>query len=145
VTRGCTLIELVVVLAVLAIAAAVVGPAVDRTVDGVRVRAEVAAFAGFLRAAREQAVARQVAYEVVLEPEPRALQLRRPGAEDGPAHARRTFSAALRIEAATPRVTFWPHGMSSGARFAIDAPGPRRYVITVDALTGRVATQPRGS
>jgi len=29
----------------------------------------------------------------------------------------------------------------SYARFAIDAPGPRAYVITVDALTGRVTTQ----
>jgi general secretion pathway protein H len=144
VTRGYTLIELVVVLAVLAIAAAVVGPAVGRTVDGVRVRAEVAAFAGFLRAAREQAVARQVVYEVVLEAEPRALRLRRPGAEDAPAQPRRAFPTGLRIEAATARVTFWPHGMSSGARFAIDTPG-RRYVITVDALTGRVATHPGGS
>lgn len=144
-TRGYTLIELVVVLAVLAIAAAVVGPAVGRTVDGMRVRAEVAAFAGFLRAAREQAIARQVAYEVVLEPAPRTLQLRRSGAGDGVAQARRTFSAGLRIEAAAPQVTFWPHGMSSGARFAIDAPGPRRYVITVDALTGRVAMLPSGS
>jgi prepilin-type N-terminal cleavage/methylation domain-containing protein len=145
VTRGYTLIELAVALAVLAIAAAVVGPAVGRTVDGVRVRAEVAAFAGFLRAAREQAIARQVAFEVVLESEPRTLQLRRPGAGDGGAQARRSFSAGLRIEADAPRVTFWPHGMSSGARFAIDAPGPRRYVITVDALTGRVATLPSGS
>ena len=51
-TRGYSLIELVVVLAVLAIAVAVVGPAVGRTVDEVRVRGEVAAFAAFLRAAQ---------------------------------------------------------------------------------------------
>jgi prepilin-type N-terminal cleavage/methylation domain-containing protein len=145
VTRGYTLIELVVVLAVLAIATAVVGPAVGRTVDGVRARAEVAAFAAFLRGAREQAITRQRAYEVVLEPEPRALQLRRAGTEDEGVQASRTFSAGLRIEAASPRVIFWPHGMSSGARFAIEAPGARRYVITVDALTGRVATLPSGS
>ena len=144
-TRGYTLIELVVVLAVLAIAAAVVGPAVGRTVDEVRVRGEVAAFAAFLRAAREQAITRQLAYEVVLDHEPRALRLRRAGSEDGVGQPRRTFSAGLRIAAAAPRVTFWPHGMSSGGRFAIDAPGPRRYVVTVDALTGRVATNPGGS
>lgn len=144
-TRGYTLIELVVVLAVLAIATAVVGPAVGRTVDEVRVRGEVAAFAAFLRAAREQAITRQVAYEVVLEHEPRALRLRRAGAEDSVGQPRRTFSAGLRIEAAAARVTFWPHGMSSGARFAIAAPGRRRYVVTVDALTGRVATHPSGS
>jgi general secretion pathway protein H len=145
VTRGYTLIELVVVLAVLAIATAVVGPAVARTVDGVRVRGEVAAFAAFLRAAREQAITRQLAYDVVLDAEPRALRLRPAGADDVGGPTSRTFSAGLRIATTARRVTFWPHGMSSGARFAIDAPGPRRYVITVDALTGRVTTHPGGS
>ena len=144
-TRGYTLIELVVVLAVVAIAAAVVGPAVGRTVDGVRARAEVAAFAAFLRGAREQAVTRQHAYEVVLDAQPRALQLRRAGAEPGAVQARRSFSAGLRIEGAVAAVTFWPHGMSSGARFVIEAPGPRRYLITVDALTGHVVTHLGGS
>jgi hypothetical protein len=40
-----------------------------------------------------------------------------------------------------PRLTFLPHGMSSGARFLIEAPGSRAYVITVDPLTGRVTTR----
>lgn len=139
-TRGYTLIELAVALAVLAIAAAVVAPSVSRTLDGVRVRGEVAAFAGFLRAAREQAITRQRAYEVVLDSDPPALRLRPAGADDGVWQASRPLGAGLRIAATAPRVTFWPHGMSSGARFAIDGPGPRRHVITVDALTGRVAT-----
>jgi hypothetical protein len=34
--------------------------------------------------------------------------------------------------------------MSTGARFAIEAPGARAYVIAVDALTGRVSTRRAG-
>ena len=48
-TRGFSLMELVVVLAILALTAAVVAPGVARTVDGVRARAEVGAVAAFLR------------------------------------------------------------------------------------------------
>ncbi len=72
------------------------------------------------------------------------LLLRRPG-RDGEARAQasRAVSPLLRVEAdpAMPRLTFLPHGMSSGARFTIEAPGPRAYVITVDPLTGRATTQ----
>jgi len=128
--RGYSLMELVVVLAILAVAVAVVAPVVGRTADDVRVRAELAGLAAFLRTAREQAVTRQQALEVTLDREARV-------------QASRTVSSLLRVEAdpAMPRLTFLPHGMSSGARFMIDAPGPRAYIITVDALTGRVTTQ----
>ena len=143
-TRGYSLMELVVVLAILAVATAVVAPAVGRTAEDVRVRAELAGLAAFLRTAREQAVTRRQALEVTLDPETRVLLLRHP-ARDGAAggQARRAVSSLLQVEAdpAMPRLTFLPHGMSSGARFTIEAPGPRAYVMTVDPLTGRVTTQ----
>ena len=145
---GFSLMELVVVLAVLAIAAAVVAPGAARTVDGVRARAEVGAVAAFLRSAREQAVSRRLALEVRVDDETHTLIMRRAGHDGEPAvHATRPVSALLRIAGATspPRVTFLPHGMSTGARFAITTPGPRAYVITVDPLTGRVSTERRGS
>ncbi len=136
--------ELVVVLAILGVVAAVVAPAVGRGADDVRVRAELARVAGFLRAAREQAVARGQALEVTLDREGHTLLLRRPGrdAEEG-AQASRAVSPLLRLAADPPagRVTFLPQGMSSGGRFRIEAPGPRAYVIAVDPLTGRVTTQ----
>ena len=146
--RGFSLMELVVVLAVLAIAAAVVAPAVGRTVDSVRARAEVGAVAAFLRAAREQAVTRQQALEVLIDNGTHALVVRRAGREgDAAVLTSRAVSPLLRIEAdpPPPRVTFLPHGMSSGARFAVAAPGSRAYVIAVDALTGRVSTERAGS
>ena len=141
--RGYSLIELVVVLAILAVAAALVGPAVGRTADHVRARAEVSAVAAFLRAAREQAVTRGHAVEVTLDRDAHALLLRRTARDGEPAVAtRRAFSARLAIQGGPAAgVTFLPHGMSSGGRFTVEAPGPRTYVVTVDALTGRVATR----
>ena len=147
-TRGFSLIELVVVLAVLAIGAAVVAPAVGRTADGVRARAEVGAVAAFLRSARERAVTRQEALEVLVDNDTHALVMRRAGHHgEAAVVASRAVSPWLRLEAdpPPPRVTFLPHGMSSGARFAVAAPGSRAYVIAVDALTGRVSTQRVGS
>jgi len=136
--------ELVVVLAILGVAAALVVPAVGRTADEVRARAEVASVAAFLRSAREQAVTRQQVLEVVVDRDARGLLLQRPARDGQPtAPARRAFSAILRVEgsARSPGVTFLPHGMSSGARFGVETAGPRAYVVTVDALTGRVTTQ----
>jgi len=144
---GYSLMELMVVLAILAIAVAVVAPGVGRTAEGVRARAEVGAVAAFLRAAREHAVTRQKALEVLVDNDAHALVMRRAGREgEATAQATRPLSPLLRIDAepAPLRVTFLPHGMSSGARFAITTPGPRVYLITVDALTGRVSTQRAG-
>ncbi len=146
--RGFSLMELVVVLAVLAIAAAVVAPAVGRAADSMRVRAEVGAVAAFLRSAREQAVTRRQALDVIVDNDTHALVMRRAGREEEAAVvASRVVSPLLRIAAdpPPPRVTFLPHGMSSGARFAVAASGSRAYVIAVDALTGRVSTQRAGS
>jgi Tfp pilus assembly protein FimT len=140
--------ELVVVLAVLAIAAAVVAPGVGRTADSVRARAEVGAVAAFLRSAREHAVTRRQAMEVRVDDETHSLVMRRTGhTGEAAVQATRAVSSLLRIAAdpPPPRVTFLPHGMSTGARFAIATPGPRAYVITVDALTGRVSTERTGS
>lgn len=141
---GYSLMELVVVLAILAVATALVILAVGRTGDEVRARAEVASVAAFLRSAREQAVTRQEVLEVTVDHDAHGLLLQRPSREGQPtAPTRRAFTALLRVEsgARSPGVTFLPHGMSSGARFGVETAGPRAYVVTVDALTGRVSTQ----
>jgi general secretion pathway protein H len=141
---GFTLMELVVVLALIAVAAALVAPAVGRTAEDVMARAEVASVAAVLRGAREQAVTRQEIVEVSLDRDARSLLLRRAGRDglDAPP-ARRAFAALLRVDsAATPSaITFLPQGMSSGGRLTVETAGPRRYVVTVDPLSGRVTTQ----
>ena len=140
-TAGFSLLELALVLAVLAAGAAVVAPGIARTADSVRARAEAGAVAAFLRSARELAVSRQEPVEVRVEAGP-ALVMARAGV-DPVVHATRPLGA-LHV-AGAPRVAFFPHGTSSGARLELGAPGSRGYVIAVDALTGRVATSRAGS
>jgi prepilin-type N-terminal cleavage/methylation domain-containing protein len=57
--RGFTLLELLATLLVLAVAMAVVVPAVGRTSETLRTRSEVARFAALLRHTREQAITSQ--------------------------------------------------------------------------------------
>ena len=121
---------------------AFVAPSVGRGLDGLRARAEVSGFAGFLRAAREQAVTRGEAQEVRLDPEARTLALS--GEGSGSARSSRSFTFLLRIDADPPAartVKFHPQGLSTGGTFHLLAPGQRRYVVTVDPFTGRVSSR----
>jgi general secretion pathway protein H len=138
--RGYTLIETVVVLLVLALAAAVVAPGIGRGLDSVRLRAEVAGVASFLRAARERAISQHVSLEVGLDPEGRTLVVK--GADA--VRAVRHLSPLVHLEADPPQartVTFFAYGLSSGGRFRVEAQGAVVYVVTVDPLTGRVSTR----
>ena len=140
---GYTLIELVLVVAVLAMASLVAAPAMGRAVDGIRVRTEVAGIASFLRSAREQAVTRRQAHEVALDAERRILLVRRAGRDAiSGGETRRQLSSLLHLKSSTglQSITFMPQGNSSGGSFRIEAVGPRAYIITVDPLTGRVTT-----
>jgi general secretion pathway protein H len=146
--RGYTLIEVVVVLLVLAVALAVGVPAIGRGADGLRVRTEAAGVANFMRAAREQAVTRNRSYEVRVDSESGVLVLIPSAAEGtaevGAVQATRRLAVPVRIEADPPlrrTITFLPGGLSSGGRFRVEAPGPRVYIITVDPMTGRVVTR----
>lgn len=138
--RGYTLIETTVVLLVLALAAGIAAPAIGRGLDAIRLRAEVAGVASFLRAAREQAITQRHALEVGIDGDGRTLVLKA-GAED--VRAARRLSV-LHIEPG-PRearsVTFFADGLSTGGRFRLEAPGPVVYVVTVSPLTGRVSTR----
>lgn len=69
VARGFTLLELIVTLSVLALAVALVTPAIGRSTDALRARAEVAGFAAVLRHARELAITTQRPHRVVIDPE----------------------------------------------------------------------------
>ena len=140
--QGFTLIEVVVVMMVVGLAAAVVVPGVGRGVDAFRARAEVSGFSAFLRYAREQAVTRRVSQEVRIDPEARVILLTAAGSER--ARASRRIGQGVRIDATGASglvVKFLPEGRSSGGAFRIEGPGGRVYTVTVDALTGRVVNR----
>lgn len=134
---GFTLLELVVTLLVLAVAAALVGPVVGRSVDTVRARAEVAGFAAMLRHAREQAIAAARPHTLVVEPLARRVRI---VADPEDEVASRPLAPDLRVEAEPApalRVRFEPHGASTGGAFRLTTGGVR-YRVSVDPLTGRV-------
>ncbi len=138
--RGYTLIEVVAVLLVLALAAGVVAPSVGRSLDSLRARAGVAGVASFLRAAREQAITKEATCEVVVDGEGHALTLH----VGAVVRATKRLPSALRIQAdggTLPMIAFYPHGRSSGGQLRIAAPGPTLYLVTVEPMTGRVETR----
>ena len=95
-----------------------------------------------MRAAREQAVTRGEPQEVRLDPESRTLDIWADGS--GTPRSTRSFSYLLRIEPDPPTaktVKFQPQGLSSGGTFHIVAPGNRRYIVTVNPITGRVSAR----
>jgi len=138
--RGFTLIELTVTLFVLALAVAVAAPSLSRGVDAVRARAETAGIATFLRAARERAITHNRACEVRVNTEEGGIELR----TGETVLAMRHSAPGVRVTLDPPtsrRVTFLPQGLSSGAHLLVEGPGRRAYLVTVDPLTGRVATR----
>ncbi len=136
-SRGFTLLELIITLLVIAVAAGLVAPAIGRSTEGVRARAEVAGFSATLRRAREQAITRRQQHTVVVDPVSRLQTVMTGEDEVQWTHA---LSARLTIEAATPdglTVRFESQGTSSGGEFRVTS-GAVTYRVTVDAVTGRV-------
>ncbi len=142
VARGFTLLEVIVTLAVLALAAAVVTPAIGRGSEHLRIRAEVAGFAAALRHAREQAITSQRTYRVTVDPEAHKVSIVARASGNTPdereVRESRTLSSRLTIEVLQARdVLFDPRGIASGGDFKLTA-GEIVYRVTVDRLTGRV-------
>ena len=139
-SRGFTLVELIIVLFIIALVAAVALPAVGRGVDALQLRAEVATFAAFLRYAREQAITTREAQEVTINADTRLLTLRAAGTEG--ARARRRLSPRISVRAESPTglaITFSPGGVSTGGSFRLVGPDGRAYRVSVNPLTGRVS------
>ena len=119
--RGFTLLELIVTLLIVAIAAGLVAPAIGRSTEAVRTRAEVAGFSATFRHAREQAITTQQPFAVVVNPSSR-LQTVTTGEDEV------RWALTVRFE---------PQGNSSGGEFRLSA-GAVVYRVTIDAVTGRV-------
>ena len=131
---GFTLIELIVVLAIVGLALAVLLPELGTGSETVELRAAATEIRAILRTARSGAIADNRDRLFAIDQTGRGYQL------DGTFHAFRSggFTArSLRVEPSA-RIEFFATGGSSGGRFTIR--GPRReQVIEVDSLTGQVA------
>jgi general secretion pathway protein H len=138
-TGGFTLVELVVVLAVLAVVTAFVLPSIRRGSDGLQVRSAAGRVASLLREARQRAVTQRRPTRVALQPGHHAVALAWDGSDE--TLRRVELSERLRLEAATggETLTFSPRGLVRDARWVVEGPSGRRLVVEVHGLTGRIA------
>ena len=128
--RGFTLIELAVTLLVISVAVGISAPSIARGPRCTPSR----------RPAREQAITHSRSYEVRVKAEEGVIELRTGDA----VRSTRRMASGVHIAAdppSAPVVTFLPQGVTSGGRLRVEMPGRRGYLITLDALTGRVSTQ----
>jgi len=144
-SAGLTLIEVAVVLAILAVATALVLPAVGRGTQSLRLRSEAGRVAALLREARRQAVSQRRVTRVSLDRARSTVVL----TADDPDHPVRRLAmpADLRLSVATggDSLTFSPRGLTRETRWLLEGPDGRRLAIRVDALSGRVTVRAEGS
>lgn len=136
--QGFTLVELLVFLALTALAAALVAPQFDRTNRGIAIRTAALDLAAQLRATRAAAIADNMEKALTLDLAGRHFW------PDGHAHPR-TMPQNLTLELAIPasdrlgpdsgRLRFFPDGASNGGRITLKD-GNRFAVVIVDWMTG---------
>jgi general secretion pathway protein H len=137
---GFTLLELLVVMAVLSLLLTTVPPLLSRALPGAELRGAAQQVTAGLRQARGRAIATGRDTALVLDLEARwfqveGVQRRRPLPEG--VGLRLTTAESEVAARRRGRVRFYPDGSSSGGRIILARAG-RRWVVDVDWLTGRV-------
>jgi general secretion pathway protein H len=138
---GMSLIELLVVLMLMSLVAAMAVPFLSGGVSGTELKSAAREVAAGLRFARSDAVARRQETRLVLDLEQRTFRIDR----DARLHTLpkqvdlKLFTAQRDlVDEKTGAIRFYPDGGSNGGRITIAA-GERKYEVDVDWLTGRVA------
>jgi general secretion pathway protein H len=136
-----TLLELLIVLAIMAIVAAMVIPMFGSGVSSTALKSAARQVAAGLRLARSEAVATRHDTRLVLDLEHRTFQVE----PDARIHA---LPRELEMKLYTAQsdlvsdrvgaIRFFPDGGSNGGRITLAA-GERKYEVDIDWLTGRVA------
>jgi len=139
--RGVTLLELLIVLSIMAVLAAMVMPIFGGGVSAGELKGATREIAAGLRLARSEALATRKETRVMLDLEGRTFQVER----DGRTH---TLPRRIELKLFTAQsdlvnekigaIRFFPDGGSNGGRVTLTA-GERKFNVDVDWLTGRVA------
>lgn len=138
---GVTLLEMLVVLAIMALVAALVVPTLGSGVSSAELKGAARQVAAGLRLARSEAVATRRETSLVLDLERRAFHVDRDAREHALPRDVELKLFTAQSDLVSDRVgaiRFYPDGGSNGGRVTI-ASGERKYEVDVDWLTGRVA------
>ena len=142
--RGFTLLELVIVMALLAFGLAMAVPMLSSGVSKSELKAAASELSAGLRSARGAAVTGNREVEFLLD-----VEARRYWRADWPEERKpKTLAAAIELSLYTARSTqrdettggirFYPDGSSTGGRIGL-AHGEAQYYVLVDWFTGRVS------
>jgi general secretion pathway protein H len=138
---GMTLLELLIVLTLMAIIAAIAVPILAPGVSNTDLKTAARKVAAGLRMARNDAVATRTDTRVLLDLEHRTFQIERdPRVHVLPREMQMKLFTAQSdlVNETTGAIRFYPDGGSNGGRVTLAA-GERKYEVDVDWLTGRVA------
>lgn len=139
--RGFTLLELLVVISVLAMALAIVPPMLTTATTSAEVKSAARELASALRHARSRAIARGQELAVTVNVRSRRYQITgMPGEHALPARLDLKVygDASESPDDDTGGIRFFPDGSSTGGRISV-AGGQRSMLVEVDWLLGRVS------
>ena len=140
-TKGVTLLELLIVIALIALVAGMVLPTFGNGVPTSELKSAARQLAAGLRMARSEAVGQKRETFLTLDIEGRRFKIDREPREY-PLPSRvglKLFTAQSDIvNEKVGAIRFFPDGGSNGGRVTV-ASGERKYEVDVDWLTGRVA------
>lgn len=129
---GYTLIELLAVLVLLCIVAAITGVSVSRQMDKSRIKDEAMRLRNTMRHARDLSIVERIPYIVIVNSSESSYTLMRADEQGAKPHA---LPRGISIEDGA-EVVFWPKGNSTGGAFVIRDEHERRYEVYVEVSTG---------
>jgi len=159
--KGFSLIELVIVLTILALSVALVTSSMSNLARTIELKAAAKKVSGILRYYRSEAVNKGSVYQVLFDPESRAVKVQSISltepADETEADQKKEGEGAKTLYGLPegvqmkeldfpsteypcdlPAVEFYPNGGSNGGSVLINSPERKGYKIKVDFLTGMV-------
>ena len=138
--RGFTLLELLLVLAIVAVAVLLGSGAIGRGMDGLRLRSSANGIAAQLRFTRAQALATGEPQRFTIDPAAHAWQAPKDRHGTVPARAAIVFTGAREAQPTEGQgaIVFFPDGASTGGRVRLQQ-GAAAWQVDVAWLTGQVA------
>ncbi|WP_441237394.1 pilus assembly FimT family protein [Bradyrhizobium sp. 930_D9_N1_4] len=143
--RGFALIEILCVLAIIGLLAAIILPAIPRSTTRARLESYAVETAALLKADRNAALRRQVRVVTQVDAEARAIRSGVSGRTirlPGDVVVQATLASRCADRATGRSIDFFPSGMSCGGTIALARPG-MGYEVRVNWLTGGVEIVPQ--